>query len=273
MGLPRELIEEIMRYNGLQTLKSCSSTSKAFYSAARPLIHRRLVLAFDSAFPGPHVPRDPTLGQTDVPHAHYLSAAEKQGLLRCGYVRELGLDLSFGDPDDVFQLKQLRALESVHALRIRFVVVHKALPAFDRYFSQFVPTLRSLSLEGVCCETAHMLMEFICQFPHLDDLSLTNPRYLEYKRGLAVVPPGSKWPQPQQPLPFRGRLILNGFGPLVQSLLGLPGGIRFHSIEARSHLQDLAELVVGCSSTLEVLIIHCFDNRKPSTSTLKPSVH
>jgi len=66
MGLPRELIDEIMRYSDLRTLKSCSLTSRAFYSAARPLIHRRLVLC--SVYSGSRVPRDPTIDQADVPH-------------------------------------------------------------------------------------------------------------------------------------------------------------------------------------------------------------
>jgi len=262
MGLPRELVEEIMRYNDLQTLKSCSLTSKAFYSAARPLIHRRLVLGLGSAFPGPHVFRDPTLDQADVHHAHYLSATERHGFLRYGYVRELDLDLCFGEPEDILQLKQLRALETVHTLTIRLLIPHKVLPTFDRCFSQFVPTLRSLSLEQPRCENAHRLMEFVCQFPHLDDLALINPCGPRYEPGLAVAPPGSKGPQPEQPLPFGGRLVLDGFGSLVRSLLDLPGGIRFHSIEARSHLEDLAALLVASSSTLEDLSIRCLDNRK-----------
>ena len=175
MGLPRELIEEIMRYNGLQTLKSCSLTSKAFYSAVRPLIHRRLVLGIGSAFLGPHVPRDPTLEQANVPHAYYLSATENHGLLRYGYVRELYLNLCFGNPEDILQLKQLRTLETVHTLTIRHLIPGEVLPTFDRCFSQFVPTLRSLSLERARCENGHRLMQFVCQFPHLDDLAIISP--------------------------------------------------------------------------------------------------
>ena len=216
-------------------------------------------------FPGPHVPRDPTLEKANV---HYLSATEKLGLLRYGYVRELDLDLSFGKSEDVLQLKQLRTLETVHTLTIRSLPLHEVLPIFDRCLSQFVPTLRSLSLKETRCENAHKLMEFVCRFPHLDDLELTDPCGPKHEHGLAVAP-GSKGPQPQQPLPFGGRLVLQGFGPLVQSLLDLPGGIRFHTIEARSHLKDLAKLLVTCSSTLEVLTIRCFDNRESSALSLK----
>ena len=113
-----------------------------------------------------------TLDQADVNPARYLSATEKHGLLR--YIRELDLNLCFGNPEDILQLKQLRALESVHKFTIRFLVLHKVLPTFDRCFSQFVPTLRSLSLKQLRCENGHRLMEFVCQFPHLDDFTLTH---------------------------------------------------------------------------------------------------
>jgi len=259
MGPPRELIDEIMRYIDLQTLESCSLTSKAFYSAARPLIHRQLVLGTGSYF---HVPCDPILDQANVPHAFYLSATEKLGLLRYGYVQELYLDLTYGEPEEILQLKQLQALKTVHTLTIRLLDLHKVLPIFDRCFSQFVPTLQSLSLKHIRSENGHGLRELICRFPHLDDLVIIGC-------GLAVVPPGSKGPRPQQPLPFRGRLVLDGFGSLVQSLLDFPGGIHFHTIRACSHLKDLAKLLVACLPTLEVLTIRCFDDGKPSTLTLK----
>jgi len=62
-------------------------------------------------------------------------------------------------------------------------------------------------------------------------------------------------------------LVLIGVGSFVQRLLELPGGIRFRSIEADSQLQDLAEVLAACSSTLEVLDIRCFESGKSSTLT------
>ena len=230
------------------------------------------MLGRNSEYPGPRVPRDPTLDEPGVGHARYLSATEKLGLLRYGYVRELDLNLCFGKPEDILQLKQLRALETVHTLKIKWLVPHKVLPIFDRCFSQFVPTVRSLSLQQTQCKNIHEVMEFLCRFPHLDDLELIKTRGPNYQE-LSVAPPGSKGPQPQQPLPFGGRLVLDGSGPLVQSLLDLPGSIRFCTIEARSHLSDLAKLLVACSPTLEVLSIPCFENRKSSTLTLKASAY
>jgi len=268
MDLPRELIDGIMRYNDLQTLKSCSLTSRAFYSAARPLIHRRMVLGARSAVRGSHLEKVPLdFDKAEVPHARYLSAAEDRGLLRYGYVREVDLDLGIGNPENVLRLQQLRALETVHTLTINMLDLHKILPVFGRCFSQFVPTLRSLSLKSTRCENAQQLMEFVCRFPSLDNLELINPRGLG-NSGFAGAPPKSAGPQPQQPLPFGGQLVLTGTGPLIQCLLDLPGGIRFRSIDASSNLRGLESLLVACSSTLEVLSIRCFESCKSGTSTL-----
>ena len=264
MGLPRELIDEIMRYNDLQTLKKCSLTSRALYSAARPLIHSRLVLEMMSVVRGPPLDIPPSAtysSRVDVFFARYLSMAEERGLLRYGYVREVHLDLGISNPENLLQLQQLRSLETVHTLAIESLTLPKILPIFDRCFSQFVPTLRSLRLETTSCENSHQLLEFVCRFPRLDDLTLISPRCLDGSRFVSA-PPGSEGPRPQDPLPFRGHLTLRGIVPLIQCLLDLPGGIRFRSIEADSHLKDLAKLLVACSSTLEVLRICCMESSK-----------
>lgn len=268
MGLPWELIDEIMRYNDLQTLKKCSLTSRPFYSAARPLIHRRMTLGGESAVRGwsPEIPfssaSEAYEQQADVFHARYLSAAEKRGLLRYGYVREVHLDLTLlSHPANVLQLQQLRALETVHLLIIESLDLPQILPIFDNCFSQFVPTLRSLSLQRTRCDDVHQVMEFICRFPHLHDLAFTG----WYHSRLADAPPRSEGPRPRQPLPFGGHLDLGGPPHLVQSLVGLPGGIRFRSIRAFSYLDDLENLLAACSSTLEVLTIRYFKRRKSGT--------
>ena len=267
MGLPRELVDKIMHYNDHQTLKACSLTSRTFYSASRPLIHRRMVLGLCSAIRGSclDIPFsvEAYTEQADMFHARYLSAAEERGLLRYGYVREVDLDLSqLAHPENVLQLQQLRALETVQGLTIESLALRQILPIFDRCFSQFVPTLRSLRLRTTRCENVHQLMEFICKFPHLDDLALTSPRL----GGLLSTnaPPGSEGSQ-RQPLPLRGDLVLDGTAHLVRALSGVPGGVHFRSVEVDSGQEDLPELLVACSSTLEVFTIRCFDSSKSST--------
>jgi hypothetical protein len=265
MCLPRELVNEIMRHNGndLETLKRCSLTSRTFYSAARPLIHSRMALGVRSARLG--WPRglqstlDTYTDQADVFNARYLSMAEERGLLRYGYVREVDIDLTtLARPENVLQLQQLRALETVHTLTIESLALHKVLPIFDSCFSHFVPTLQSLCLRATRYENVHQLMEFICRFPRLDDLELTDPLGPD-DLGMVDAPPGTEKPRPQQPLPFRGHLVLQGNVSIVQSPLDHSGGIRFRSIEVGARQQDLAKLLVACSSTLELLRITCFD--------------
>jgi len=206
MSLPRELIDEIMRYNDHQTLESCSLTSRAFYSAARPFIHRRMVLGTRSIIRGTHpeiLPfnRDAPFANAEMGFARYLSEAEERGLLRHGYVQEVRLNLILGNPENVLQLPQLRALETVHTLTIEKLDLPKFLPIFGRCFSQFVPTLRSLSPKGARYDNANQLMEFVCRFPRLDDLELAHPSGPEYDLVLAGPPPRTKGSRLQQPLP------------------------------------------------------------------------
>jgi len=268
MGLPRELIDEIMRYNDFQTLKECSLTSRAFYSAARPLIHSRMTLGIRSARRGSEVsPEIPfSTGafwqQADMFHARYLSAAEERGLLRYGYIREVTLQLSqLAHPENVLRLQQLRAFETVRTLTIDRLELPRILPIFESCFSQFVPTLRSLGLRDPRCEDIHQLMEFICRFPHLDDLTFTE----SYGPPLADAPLGSKPPRPQRPIPFGGHLYLDGMvDNLIRCLVDFPGGIRFRSIEVRSG-DGFGELLMACSSTLEVLTFHCIEIRESGT--------
>jgi len=275
MGLPRELIDEIMRYHDPQTLKRCSLTSRAFYSAARPSIHRQLVLDIKSAVRGSDreilpFDRDAHLAQAEVYLARYLSVVEERGLLRHGYVREVRLDLCFGNPENVLQLQQVRVLETVHTLTIEGLDLPRFLPIFDRCFSQFVPTLRSLSLERTHHDKANQLMEFVGRFPHLEDLEFSYPSGPGYNPVLADAPLSSKGLRLQQSLPLGGHLVLDG-APFVQCLLDLIGDIHFRSIEVASSQKDLRKLLVACSSTLEDLSINCFESCRSATFNLHAS--
>ena len=268
MGLPRELIDEIMRHNDPKTLKECSLTSRTFYSAARPLIHARMRLGMRSAMLSSKLPSETPFDwdayheQPDVFHARYLSATEERGLLRYGYIREVTLELSrLAHPENVFRLQRLRVLRTVHTLTIDSLALPRILPIFDSCFSQFVPTLRSLSLRYIRCEEVHQLTEFIYRFPHLDDLKLILHGSMDGHR----APPGLTWPRPRQPLPLGGHLDFTGPPRAVQWLVDLPGGIRFRSINVSNLLDDLEKLLVACSSTLEVFTIRYINRRESVT--------
>ena len=194
--------------------------------------------------------------QADAFYARYLSATEERGLLRYGYIREVSLKLfELAHPEKVLQLQQLRALETVHTVAIDSLALPRILPIFDSCFSQFVPTLRSLSLCDVSYEDINQVTEFIYRFPHLDDLDLT----LHDAMDDGHAPPRSMWLRLRQPLPLRGHLHLSGPPHVVQWLVDLPGGIRFRSINVDRFLDDLEKLLAACSSTLEVFTIRYID--------------
>jgi len=127
------------------------------------------------------------------------------------------------------------------------------LKSFDTYFASIVPTLLSLHLEGPTGETRDIL-DFICRFPHLDDLSLkmsisTDPRDRRTwsSRTLPVV---------KNMPPFRGRLKLDGIierrDSLLQQLSSLPGKRSFRSIVFRNCESEAAQPIVNaCCGTLE----------------------
>ena len=100
--------------------------------------------------------------------------AGKRGLL--GYARELIITIGPGlTPEtlDVY-LPQFRSFTQVQTLSIRYFDLSRFLPTSGRFSAQFVPTLRSLHLPDVM-GGVYEVLEFICKFPHLDDLSLTLP--------------------------------------------------------------------------------------------------
>lgn len=254
MGLPRDIIEEVLRFHhkDLRTLKACSLTSRALFSAVRGLIHRRVALTPWRNYPPcklvDRIAARVLPGRTGPePHSRYLSMAEKLGLL--GYAREVSINI--GEPlvpetlDAHFP--QFGSFTQIQTLKMTHLDLTRFLPTFKRYFAQFVPTLRSLHLPHAS-GGVHDALRFICNFPHLDDLYLPSP--LIYR----VVP--AKLSAKYSP-PLRGVLVLEGWisTPIrFRFLLKIPGGLHFRAIHAtRVDKTDLEEILVGCSSTLEVL--------------------
>ena len=127
------------------------------------------------------------------------------------------------------------------------------LETFDTYFANFVPTLRSLHLDTPMGDTRDIL-DFICRFPHLDDLTLEMPSGDPFGWGSAPSPIVKKMP------PFRGRLKLtnidNRHGHLLQQLTSLPGKRRFRFMDFRSCTSDVEQPIIdACSGTLETISV------------------
>ena len=254
MGLPRDIVEHILCFlqEDIRTLKAVSLTCRALFSATRRLVYRKVRLVARGEYrPRKLVSRIamrllPTRKVHEA-HTRRLSAAGKRGLL--GYVKELIVCTGMGFSPETLEecLPQFRSFRQVETLRIHFFDLTGFLPFFERNFTQFVPTLRSLHLPDVVGDTYDVL-EFICKFPHLDDLSLT-------LLSAHSTDPFRSLPLMEHSPPLRGKLTLRGWGSTsVRFLLEIPGGLHFRSIDVGGiDKAELDEILEGCSSTLEVL--------------------
>jgi len=184
-------------------------------------------------------------------HMRYLSTVGKYGL--SGYVREVDIETGQTLAPKTLEayLPYFRSFAQVHTLKISGVDLARFLPAFGRYFGQFVPNLRSLHLPDLM-GGAREILEFICKFPHLNDLSLI-PRSPHYYVGL---PPRLSM---EHSPPLRGTLVLKGWRSIpVRFLLKIPGGLHFRSINAGGvDKEEMGGVLVACSSDLEVFSLRC----------------
>ena len=174
--------------------------------------------------------------------------AGKYGLLV--HAREVYINTSPSFVPETFET-YLPHFTRVHTPRISGFDVARFLPAFERYFAQFVPTLRSLDLPYVTGGIQEVL-EFICKFPHLNNLFLTPSG--SYRTDIR---PPSRLSVEHSP-PLKGTLVLGGWATsFVRFLLKVPGGLHFRSINAGDvNKGELEEILVACSSDLEVLSFH-----------------
>jgi len=231
-----------------------SLTCRALFSAVRGLVHGRVRLSqwriyppcklvdriAEKVLPGWR-PRD----WVEV-HLRYLSMAGKRGLL--GYAREVCIEVGptlVPESLEVY-LPYFQSFTQVHTLRIHSFNVAKFLLTFERCLAQFVPTLRSLHLPNVKGAT-HEILEFICKFPHLDDLSLTlsSSHRVDAPPNLSVV---------NSP-PLNGSLVLRGSDSIpARFLLKVPGGLHFRAIDVGAVGKvELYEILAACSTDLEML--------------------
>ena len=107
------------------------------------------------------------------------------------------------------------------------------------------------------------VLDFICSFPLLEDLSLYSSRLLDQENG-------SGWDAPPTLPKFTGSLFLSDNDRRVtRGLLDLPGGLPFSKISVSCPIGDgdlVKELVSTCSNTMESLQIDLY----PSVCFLQP---
>jgi len=275
MGLPRDIIEEIMQLHrgDLRTLMACSLTCRALFSAVRGLVHERVRLLPWRRYPiyklKDRIKQQVLPGwrpRTDCRKVHlrYLSKGGKHGLL--GYARGVYVDIGqeFSPESLEVYLPHFRSFDRVHTLGISSFDPAKFLPTFERYFGQFVPTLRSLHLPYVKGSVQDVL-GFICKFPHLDNLSLTisSPHSADVPPKLSV----------EHSPPLKGTLVLRGSALIpARFLLGIPGGLHFRSIEVDAvDKGELDGILAACSSELEMLSIR--PQLRKFTQCYIPGIH
>ena len=219
------------------SLLACSLTSRSWYTAAVPHLHR--TLSIKTTWPEP------------------LHGASKFGWLP--FVTRLfifergnggGSFLSSYRFDHRTQL-EFSGLTNVRELQIAGLDIPSSFPTILQCFRQFSPTLCSLTLNEPK-GTNRQIVFFIGLFQHLEDLNLGSPNYMQEKPGdgLTLVPPFVP--------PLRGCLTAaNVNGDLSKTMVDLFGGLRFRHMDLLNSGTQI--LVYACANALEVLCLSVTD--------------
>jgi len=153
-------------------------------------------------------------------------------------------------------LRQFSAFTNVQELGIDHLNIPKFVPRLRQCFGQFSPTVRSLALREP--RGSHrQVIYFIGLFQHLENLKLVFnfcgvfDSYGEEESvdDLMLIPPYAP--------PLRGRLVMaySRKVELVEDMIGLFGGIRFHSMDLFG-VRGVRLLLDTCAATLETLRLH-----------------
>ena len=252
MGLPQELVDYIidMLRDDLRALSACSLTCKSMLTSARRLIHYTLRLTFpnnEGILTQEEKSRDPRWDRT---HLRLLSYMGERGLLQ--HTRRVDIDVrswEFTPKSLLPHLGHFQSLDNVHTL----VIKHYDARAWDPpghyrpFFAHFYPTLTSLTLNSPH-EPYWLVVKFILQFPHLENLCLERPTD-RWRHG-----PGRTVPHiVHQSPPLCGLLRLDGCWP-VDFGRALPNGINFRSVELKRFSEKGAQKVLNtCADTLDNL--------------------
>jgi len=225
------------------------------FVSARRLIHRKIYLTSGKNWESLTFPeRRRYLSGDRVGLAiKVLPEIAAHGLL--AYARQLFIDIDRDfTPANLQPFNHhFQSFDRIQGLTISRLDTPGFLENFDTHFVSFVPTLHSLHLDTPTGDTRDIL-NFVCRFPHLDDLTLKMTEY--------TVPSDlGAWSLGTSPIvkivpPFRGRLKLSGIvewrGHLLQHLISLPGKRRFRFIDFRGCESKAGQPIINaCCGTLE----------------------
>ena len=256
--LPQEIVDYIMSMfrNDSESLKACSLTCKAMFISTRRLIHRKIRLTSEQNWAILTLKERQRYIRGDRQEfaVKVLSWIAAQGLLPYG--RQLFIDLhgnftpaNLQPFNDLFQ-----QFDQIQELSIQWFHTRDFLEQFDTFFAKFVPTLRSLRLDAPSGD-ARDILDFVCRFPHLDDLTFEASFDNSYDQIADPLPAVKKI------APFRGRLKFNDVkerhSPIVRQFISLPGKRRFRFVDFRDcHFQTVEQPIIdACSGTIETLSI------------------
>jgi len=229
-----------------RSLLTCTLTCYSWYIIAVPHLHHTLIVStpgFDSVGRRLLWPRPLVRG-----HELGLLPLVKEFQIQIGDLRE-----DEGFSPELFNcciLRRFSALSNVRELGIELLNIPKFMQRIRKYFGHFLPTVRSLALNKPKGSRRQVLY-FIGQFQHLDDLTLRfsyhGPDFHEGQADdLELVPPFVP--------PLRGRLTMKHSKKVefLKDMIGLFGGIRFHSMDLLD-VNGIQLLLHGCAETLEIL--------------------
>ena len=246
--LPYDVVEMIAAHlaDDPDTLRACSLTCRSWNTAAAPHIHRTLLL-------GEKNPGSPSGDLWPLPELH------GRGLIP--FVKEIRVKQWHSRPNwflpRAFSSSDLRyfsAFTNVQTLIIQRLDIYCFIPGIERYFEQFAPTLRSISLFRPTCGTLQQLPYFLSLFPNLDNIDILQFHLLHVPTPTAELAPFSV---PK----LRGELTLHDFHSIKTwtHMITVCGGLRFRYMELCQVGGCAPTLLKACANTLETLRFYVAD--------------
>ena len=270
MGLPQELVDRIMDIlqDDRRTLEACSLTCKSMFASTRHFIHRTLYVTGEireKMFTPAERQRRARGGCLEL-ELRPLSFMGELDLLK--YTRHLNIRVGRGFSPDALEphLHHFQSLDRVHTLTIYSYHAHVWRNAYNTHFTQFYPTLTTLSLHFPISDYRDIL-RFALQFPNLENLTIETMR-----DGRAVLPGASVSPLVNRSPPLRGRLRCADVSPsdpqwTSEFAFSLPGGVNFRSIEFRDVYWGHGQRILdGCAGSLEEFTLRIPRNGEESST-------
>ena len=247
--LPLEVVEMVMAHLICDTrsLHACTLTCHSWYIAAVPHLHHTLTIQtypfvknIESSLQQMHMlGLLPFVKRFRVWGLHDEPVLLSPTLLNCRILRHFS------------------ALTSVRELEVEYLDIPSFMPQIRRYFTHFLPTLRSLSLRGPK-GSCRQIIYFIGLFQHLEDLRFVynwggwGGSQHEPADDLTLTPPFVP--------PLRGSLTMSHFMKvgLLEAMIYLFRGIRFRHMCLLS-VYGVQLLLGACAKTLETLELYPLD--------------